>query len=130
MANLGKSKRTDREYSREKKLSKENKHLKKELSHLRKQISRLSLEGLETAKQACFDQEERDRLNEAVGDPNPNLDHLKEIWKCNQCNIGWLEVALYSKCSETWYFRRCTGCEKRTKGQRYDEKSVKGIIKK
>ena len=127
---VGKSKKSDKEYTREQRLSKENRQLKRELSHLRKQISRLDLEGLETAKQICLDHEEKERLNDVLGDPSANIERLKETWKCNQCNDGYLEISLYSKCGVTWYFRKCSGCDKRTHGQRYDENSVKGIIKK
>jgi hypothetical protein len=132
VTSLGKSKRSDKEYTREQKLAKENRQLKRELAHLRKQISRLDLEGLEAAKQVCLEQEERDRINEVLGEPSASLDRLKEIWTCNDCRNGWLEITLYSKCGQTWYFRICSNdsCKKRTKGQRYDEKSVKGIIKK
>lgn len=129
---MGKSKRSDKEYTREQKLSKENKMLKRELAHLRKQISRLDLEGLEAAKQVHFDQEEKSRLNEAVGEPNSGLERLRETWTCKDCNSGWLEIFLYPKMASTWYYRICSNslCKKRTKGQRYDEQSVRGILKK
>ncbi len=125
---MGKSKRSDREFSREQKLSNENKRLKKELAHLRKQIARLDLEGLEAAKQAIFESEEKERLNQEVGEAGSSLDRLKEIWACNDCS-GYLEITLYSKLGETYYFRKCNQCSKRTKGKRYDE-NVRGIIKK
>ena len=129
---MGKSKRSDKEYTREQKLSKENRQLKRELAHLRKQISRLDLEGLEAAKQICLDHEEKERLNDAIGDPNANIEHLKRIWLCEDCMSGWLEIFLYPKMGQSWYYRVCSNdeCKKRTKGKRYDEQSVKGIIKK
>jgi hypothetical protein len=113
------------------KFKKENQRLKKELAHLRKQISRLDLESLEAAKQMVFDQEEKDRLNETIGDPNIDIENLKKIWKCNSCQNGWLEINTYPKMGETWYYRRCSDptCKKRTLGKRFDE-SVKGIVKK
>lgn len=129
---MGKTKYGAKEFTREQRLIKENRQLKRELSHLRKQISRLDLEGLEAAKQLCFDQEEKDRLNEIVGEPKANLEHLKKIWECKKCCDGWLEINLYPKMGETWYYRFCTNpiCKNRTKGQRYDEQSVKGILSK
>lgn len=126
---MGKARLDRSGYTREQRLAKENRQLKRELAHLRKQISRLDLEGLEAAKQVINDQEEENRLNEAVGEPNANLEHLKKTWACNECNEGWLEITLYSKCGSTHYYRKCTACDKRTKGQRYDE-TVRGIIKK
>ena len=125
---MGKSKKSDKEYTREQRLSKENRQLKRELAHLRKQISRLDLEGLEAAKQLNFDQEEKDRLNEVAGEPGAVLDRLKKTWACSKCE-GYLEISLYSKCGQTWYFRKCNGCNNRTKGKRYDEESVEGILK-
>lgn len=126
---MGKSRRGSKEITREQRLSKENKQLKRELAHLRKQISRLDLEGLEAAKQAINDQEEENRLNETMGEPNANLEHLKKVWSCNSCSGGWLEITLYSKIGTTQYYRKCSNCDYRTKGQRYDE-TVRGIIKK
>jgi hypothetical protein len=126
---VGKTKRSDKEFTREQRLIKENRQLKRELSHLRKQISRLDLEGLETAKQMCFDQEEKDRLNENVGEVGSSLETLKKTWSCESCNIGWLEITLYSKLGVTNYYRKCNNCDNRTKGKRYDGDSVKGILK-
>ena len=106
--------------------------LKRELAHLRKQISRLDFEGLEAAKQTCADYEEKERLSEAVGDPNANIEHLRQKWLCSDCRNGSLEIFLYPKMGCTWYYRVCSNdsCKKRTKGQRYDESSVRGILKK
>lgn len=128
---MGKSRRGSKEITREQKLVKENRQLKRELAHLRKQISRLDLEGMETAKQMVFENEEKERLNQDIGEAGSSVDRLKEIWACNNdgCN-GYLEITLYSKMGETHYFRKCNSCAKRTKGKRYDEQSVKGIIKK
>ena len=126
---MAKNTRGAKEFTREQRLIKENRQLKRELSHLRKQISRLDLEGLEAAKQICFDQEEKDRFNENMGDPNSSLEVLKKAWACNKCS-GWLEITLYSKLGQTFYFRKCNSCNNRTKGQRYDEDSVKGIVKR
>lgn len=132
VTSLGKSKRSDKEYTREQRLSRENRQLKRELTHLRKQISRLDLEGLEAAKQICLDHEEKERLSDAIGDPNASIEHLKRTWLCNDCRNGWLEIFLYPKMGQSWYYRVCSNdeCKKRTKGKRYDEQSVKGIIKK
>jgi hypothetical protein len=129
---MGKTKYGAKEFTREQRLIKENRQLKRELSHLRKQISRLDLEGLEAAKQLCLDHEEKERLNEAVGEPNANIEHLRRIWCCNDCRNGYLEIFLYPKMGCTWYYRVCSNdsCKKRTKGQRYDEGSVRGILKK
>ena len=126
---MARNTRGAKEFTKEQRLIKENRQLKRELAHLRKQISRLDLEGLESAKQMVFDQEEDVRLNETVGEPSAELERLKRIWACNDCKVGWLEITLYSKTGQSWYFRKCNSCHKRTRGQRYDEQSVRGIIK-
>lgn len=127
---MARNMRGAKEFTREQRLIKENRQLKRELAHLRKQISRLNLEELESAKQQVFDQEEGMRLNDVIGEPNAELERLKQAWACNECESGWLEIILYSKCGETNYFRKCSNCNKRTKGKRYDKESVKGITKK
>ena len=127
---MGKSKRTDREFTRERKLVQENKQLKQELGHLRKQIARLDASRIETIKDMCSDYEESNKFNENVGEIGSSLERLKKEWACRKCSAGFLEITLYSKLSQTFYFRRCNNCDNRTSGQRYDEKSVKGIMTK
>lgn len=127
---VGKSKRSDKEFTREQRLVKENKELKRELGHLRKQISRLDSDRFETLRQMCSDQEEKERLNEDLGPPNSHIEALKKAWQCHKCSEGVLEITLYSKLGHTFYYRKCDSCQNRTKGQRYDSSSVKGIIKK
>jgi hypothetical protein len=128
---LGKSKKSDKEFSRIQHLINENRQLKRELAHLRKQISRLDLEGMEAAKQALYEQEEKERLTEIVGESSYSLDKLKEVWACKRPGCkGYLEIALYPKLGQTYYYRACNACRNRTVGKRYDESSVKGIIRK
>lgn len=126
---MARNTRGSKEFTREQRLVKENRQLKRELSHLRKQISRMDLEGLEAAKQMVFDHEEKDRLNLELGEPVSNLEALKKEWACKESNCtGYLEINLYSKLTETWYYRRCMVCNKRTKSQRYGP-NVRGIVK-
>lgn len=125
---MGKTKRSDKEFSKEQKLSKENRQLKKELSHLRKQISRLDGDRFETLRQMVADQEEAQRFQENMGESISNIEVLKREWACRKCQLGFLQIILYSKCGQTFYYRACSSCENRTKGKRYGE-SVKGIIK-
>lgn len=127
---MGKSKRSDKEFTREQKLTQENKQLKQELGHLRKQISRLDASRIETIKEMCVDYEESKRFNENVGEIGSSLERLKKEWACNKCSGGFLQINLYPKLGESWYYRKCSDCNNRTLGQRYDEKSVKGILAK
>jgi hypothetical protein len=126
---LGKSQRTDKEYTREQRLIKENRLLKRELGYLRKQISRLDLDKYETITKMCFDYEESERIQEELGDTSSTAESLKKDWSCHECSSGYLEIFLYSKLGETWYYRRCNGCSHRTKGKRYTAQ-VKGILHK
>ena len=126
---MGKNVRGVKEFTREQRLVKENNQLKQELKHLRKQISRLDGDRFETLRQMCADQEEKERFEENVGPSNSNMEDLKRIWACKMCNSGYLEITLYSKLGQTFYYRKCNSCQNRTKGKRYDSESVKGIIK-
>lgn len=125
---MGKSKRSDKEFTREQRLIKQNKQLKQELKYLRKQLSKIDDGRLDTIKEMCLDYEEGERIQEDLGDPNSSMEALKKEWTCNKCNEGWLEITLYSKLGETFYYRKCSQCDNRTKGQRYDSASVKGIL--
>lgn len=126
---MGKCKRSDKEFTREQRLAKENKELKKELAYLRKQITRLDGDRFEVLRQIVADQEETERFQENMGLSSSNPDTLKRDWSCRKCESGYLEINLYSKMGQTWYYRACNGCNHRTTGKRYDAGSVKGIIK-
>ena len=128
---MGKSKRSDKEFTREQRLIKENRQLKRELAHLRKEISKLDVDRLETVKEMVAAYQEAERLQENLGNPNSNIEPLKKEWACKEpgCS-GYLEITLYSKLGITNYYRKCNSCNNRTKGKRYDSSSVKGIIKK
>lgn len=128
---MGKATRGIKEFTREQRLSKENKQLKQELRHLRKQIARLDASQFETMKQMCNDYEDSERFQESIGEISSNIEEMRKQWACDLCKVGFLEITLYSKLGETHYFRSCngSGCNNRTKGQRYDKTSVKGIIR-
>lgn len=124
---MGKSRRGSKEITREQKLIKENRQLKRELAHLRKQIARVDLDRFETLRQMVTDQEEAQRLQDSV--PISNTEALKKEWACKECTGGVLEIVLYPKLGQTFYYRACSNCDNRTQGQRYGE-TVRGIIKK
>lgn len=115
---MGKLKRGEKEWSREQELLKENKELKKKLSALRKQLSRLDLDRYDNIKEIIEDSE----LKEEV------IDELKKSWLCNKCNKGFLEITVFNKLQDEWYYRSCDHCTHRTKAQRYS-KDVKGLMK-
>lgn len=123
---MGKSRRGNREFSKEQKLLHENKKLKRELSQLRKQIARLDLDRYDTVKEIIQQHYAQEREEEG----KEILDNLKKEWACHQCD-GHLEIFLYTKINTTWYYRVCSNapsCKNRTKSQRYTP-DVKGIKK-
>lgn len=126
---MAKNTRGSKEFTREQKLIKENRQLKRELGHLRKQISRIDFDRIETVKQMCVDYEDSKKFKENVDEISSNIEDLRRQWACKNCEIGYLEITLYSKLGETFYFRKCNSCNNRTKGKRYDSESVKGILK-
>lgn len=121
---MGKSKRGVKEYTREQELIHENKQLKQELRHLRQQISAMDANRMKAINSICAD------YKEDSNEMGPSLEKLKKEWACRKCLKGFLEITLYSKLGITHYYRACSDCDHRTPGQRYDEKSVKGIMVK
>lgn len=119
---MGKSRRGDKEFSKEQKLIHENRQLKREVSRLRKELARIDIaemdrEGLEVADI----EEKTEKLSKTQA--------LKQKWLCNSCQEGHLEVILYSRMEKTFYFRKCTKCVHRTGAQEY-KPTVEGIFKK
>lgn len=122
---LGKSRRTDKERSREQTLSNENKKLKRELATLRKQIARLDLDRYSTIK----DMVEEHHMEDKAEHTESLLESLKQQWKCRECTIGFLGIIMYTKMGNPWYFRKCSNlsCNNRTKSQKYTSE-VRGLI--
>lgn len=123
---VGKNTRGSKEFSREQRLIKENRQLKRELAHLRKQIARIDVDRFETIKELC--QESAESNKSCQEETSSNIEALRKEWACLKCESGWLEIILYSKLGQTFYYRKCSKCENRTKGKRYNSESVKGIV--
>jgi hypothetical protein len=123
---MGKSRIDRKGYTREQRLLKENQVLKREISTLRKRMARIELNKYENVKEAVEDHER----NSGLPTTQDLLESLKKEWACKKDNCsGYLEITLFNKINDTWYFRRCNSCDNRTPSQKYDSKSVKGIIK-
>lgn len=122
---MGKSRRTAKEFTREQALSNENKKLKRELSILRKKIARLDLDQYTMVRDVVESHEMEDKSKHTEN----LLESLKETWKCRECTAGYLEIVIFTKLGEPWYFRSCNLCRNRTHSQRYDSTKVKGIVK-
>jgi hypothetical protein len=126
---LGKAKRGDREFTREKQLVQENRILKRQVAHLRKTLARVDL-GQENVKEAI----EKNYTEEHAQTGQDIIEKLKREWKCRweKCD-GHLEIFPYNKMDSTWYYRICSNapkCKNRTLAQKYDPSTVKGIVKK
>lgn len=121
---MGKSKRGDKEYSREQRLVQENRLLRKQLSSLRKQLARVDLDRYQNLKETI---EKHYREDQAQAGQEI-IEKLKQEWQCMECKEGYLEILLFNKLDSTYYYRKCNTCSHRTKSQKYTPE-VKGIIK-
>lgn len=123
---MSKSTRGDKEYTRLQQALHENARLKREISSLRKQLARLDLDRHGYVKDIIDEHFAREEQEETTG---KMLERLKNEWKCRECHDGYLEISLYSKLGEAWYFRQCNNCPHRTKSQKYNPENVLGPIK-
>lgn len=123
---MGKS-RTDRNgNTREQRLIKENQSLKRQIQALRKRLARIELSRYENVKEAVEDHER----NSGLPTTESLLEALKQEWACRKDGCGgYLEVTLFNKIDTTYYYRKCNCCHNRTTSQKYDPKTVKGILK-
>jgi len=103
-------------------IKKENDSLKREISSLRKKLARVDLDRADL-KEAIEDSSKQEYVKEAA----TIREKLKQEWKCKECPTGFLEIVLFNKINDVYYFRKCNGCSNRTKTQKYTT-DVKGII--
>jgi hypothetical protein len=122
---LGKNTRGEKEYTRLQEVIHENKKLKREVAHLRRQLARLDLDRLSYVHEVV---QEHYADEEIEKNSTKMLANLKKTWLCKECGIGFLEIVLYNKIGEVWYFRQCSNCDHRTKSQKYTP-TVQGIVK-
>lgn len=120
---MGKNTRGQKERSREQELKHENSKLRRQISSLRRQIARIDLDRYSHIRDMVEDHLQQEETFSAV----KFINDLKKSWKCFDCNSGHLEIMIYSKAGDPWYYRQCTNCAKRTKSQAYTEK-VEGIL--
>lgn len=123
---MGKSRINRKGLTREQQLIKENQALKRENSKLRKICARNELNRYEDVKEVIEEHERTSGLNTT----GSLLEALKREWACSRESCaGYLEVILFNKIDTIYYYRACNCCSNRTKSQKYDPKSVKGIVK-
>lgn len=125
---MGKSKRGERELTREQRLIHENRQLKRHISSLRKELARVDLDRFDNLKQTIEQHYQEDSALEGQN----ILEKVKQEWKCREpeCS-GFLEIFTYNKVGSTWYYRICScapQCKNRTKAQKYTP-DVKGVLR-
>jgi len=121
---VGKTHRGHKEHSREQRLIHENQRLKKQIGALRKQLARIDLDRHSNIKDILeqhYQLDEKEKTKET-------LDKVKKQWECWECKQGHLEICLYNRFDGTWYYRKCSNCNHRTKAQRYNP-DIPGILK-
>lgn len=106
---------------------KENEKLKKEISSLRKQLARIDLDRYAHVKNIVEEHYANEKEEKSAQDL---VKSLKDEWQCRECGEGHLEITLYTRRDGTFYHRACNVCTNRTKVQKYDPETVKGIMRK
>lgn len=123
---MSRNTRGSKEYSRLQEYQNENKRLKREIASLRKQLARIDLDRHGYVKGIL---EEHYASEGEERNAEKTLNKMKERWKCNECHNGYLEINIYTKVGNPWYFRKCNSCPHRTPSQQYFPDQVEGIMK-
>lgn len=125
---MGKTRIGRKEHNRIQEFKYEIQRLKKENDLLRKRLARIDLDEYGQLNKTIKKHQKQEKKQQ----PNDILEKLRKEWACNEDGCkGFLEIFLYNKQNETWYFRKCneTCCKNRTKSKKYAPE-VKGILKK
>lgn len=125
---MGKSKRGDKERSREQELKYENHKLRREVSSLRKQLARIDLDRYSHVRDMI---QEHLAENEEIVTVQELETSMKNEWKCHECGQGHLEIFKYPRGPGEAYYRICSrapACMNRTESQPWTP-SVKGIMR-
>jgi len=119
-------KKTDKEFTTEQKLKKENKKLKKQIAQLRKIINRIDLDQYDNLKNTIIKQELEEKEKKSIDRATKDQAQKEEAWKCYNCNMGVLRLIIFENRVGIRYYRCCDNCSKRTKAKTYNDK-VDGI---
>lgn len=143
---MRKNTRGHKEYTKEQSLKHEGKELRSHIKELEaqvreqgKEITRLRRQSAGSRKQlARMDLDRHAYVTEIVQehlvdeqesiDSTVLLEKMKSKWSCHKCQGGQLEIILYSKMGQPWYFRQCSGCSNRTESKPHHP-GVEGIKK-
>lgn len=110
MNKRGRIDRKDKEFSQNQKLANENRALKKTVAQLQRQLDKL-------------EHNMKMGPREPKGPVEPVLPKVKPR-PCFKCGEGFLQMVKYDRAGEEYYYRQCSECDHRTRGQKYTE-SVK-----
>lgn len=143
---MSKNTRGIKELSKTQELKHEGKELRSNIRDLEAQVRELTKENTRLRRQAAGSRKElarmdldrhsyvRDIIKEHLADEHEVMDssallaRMKSKWLCKECHEGHLEIILYSKMGDLWYYRQCSGCANRTKAQPHHP-GVEGIRK-
>lgn len=132
-ANKERSRLQELKYENEKlrneirKLENENRQLTRQNSKARREIARMDLDKHAYVQEIIQERMGDNKVEQSAQDM---VKSMKEEWRCHQCNEGHLEISLYTRRDGTHYHRVCNNCPNRTKMQKYDPETVKGIMRK
>jgi len=117
------TKRGDKELDLTQRLKYENKKLKRQVKQLRKLLDRIPMELYQNVEET-IEKQKAIELREQNVKKNR---HLKEAWECRDCAEDSLKIFLIHRRDGTFYFRKCSTCDNRTKLQKYSN-DVMGIM--
>ena len=124
---MGKARTNSRGYTKEQALIQENRILKRQISSLRKQLARLDLDRYDMVREMIQDHCKEDKKQQG----KEILESIKKTWACRECEDGTMEIYIYNRGPETFYYRICSNaptCMNRTLAKPYTP-TVKGVIR-
>ena len=92
-------------------LKAENARLKRQMTRLRKELTRVSNDQFENVREAL---EVQDREDAAFVEMEKKK-RLVEHWQCFKCREDYLRLIVIQRPDGAFYFRKCPGCENRTR---------------
>ena len=111
--------------ARNRELEKDNTALRRKFAGSRKDFARMDLDRHSYVQEII--QEHLTEEQESI-DSTALLSKMKSKWLCRDCHTGHLEIFVYSRMGQPYYFRQCSECPNRTRAQPHHP-NVEGIVK-
>lgn len=105
------SEKKNKELSEIQRLKAENLQLKRQLTRIRKQLARDQADRFDSIDNAL---EAQIREDEALRELRKQQ-KLIEHWRCFKCKEDYLRLIIIQRPDGGFYFRKCPGCENRTR---------------